>query len=248
MPRHYRLTARSLPVKRPSRISEAASAYPVTAAGLLIFAGLNAFLWSLPFEAQSPAPATVASIPSPSTLASGVSAEQGEAAESANVASPFVPPTEVAQDASVAADDAAAPISTVASRELPEAALAEPEAMDERETELAEDVEPRSAPRYVLGGTWAPNRAACDKQVAARTGWLPMKISDRGAHAGQTTCSFRKLVGSGSEWTAVAECLGPRGHWTSKVRLQVAASSLTWSSERGVRRYVRCDRVQVASR
>ena len=178
MPRHYRLTARSLPVKRPSRISEAASAYPLTAAGLLIFACLNAFLWTLAFETQSPALATFAGNLSPSTMASGVSAEQGEARESANVVAPFAPPTEVAQDASVAADDAAAAMGTVASRELPEAALAEPEAMDGRETELAEEVEQRSAPRYVLGGTWAPNRAACDKQVAARTGWLPMKISD----------------------------------------------------------------------
>lgn len=227
MPRHYRLTARSLPVKRRSRISELLSAYPLRAAGLLIF---------LPFETQSPALATLAGNPSPSMMASGVSAEHGEARDVASGVSPFVPPTAVAQEAGVARP------------ELPEAALAETEPMPERETELSEDVELRSAPRYVLAGTWAPNRAACDRQIAARTGWLPMEISDRGAHAGQTTCSFRKLVGGGSEWTAVAECLGPRGHWTSKVRLQVAASSLTWSSERGVRRYVRCDRVQVASR
>jgi hypothetical protein len=102
--------------------------------------------------------------------------------------------------------------------------------------------------RSVLAGTWAPNRVACDKRVADRSGWLPMRISDRGAHAGKTTCSFRKLEGTGNALTATAECTGPRGHWTSNVRLKVAASTLTWSSVRGTRQYVRCDRVQVAAR
>jgi len=110
------------------------------------------------------------------------------------------------------------------------------------------DDEDRPQPRHSLAGLWAPNRAACDKHAAARTGWLPMKITDRGARAGQTTCSFRRLSGEGSAWTAVAECSGPRGHWVSNVRLGLEASSLTWSSARGVRRYVRCDRFQVAAR
>src|SRR5688500_9243319 len=112
MPRHYRLPARSLPVKRSSRICELVSAYPLTAAALLTFAGLNAFLWTLPFETQSPAVATLAGNPSPSPMASGVSAEHGEARDVAYGVSPFAPPTEVAQEAGVAPP------------ELPEAALA----------------------------------------------------------------------------------------------------------------------------
>ena len=246
MPCHYRLTARSLPLKRPSRISEFAAKYPVSTAGLVIFASLNAFLWSLPFETQSPALPTIAGNPPASTLTTGAVPERRNTIDVADVASPLVPRTEVAQETG-AAPEAEAEVA-VASRERPDGAVVEMEAAEERETELAEDVEQRSAPRYALAGTWAPNRAACDKRVAARTGWLPMKISSRGAHAGQTTCSFRKLDGSGGEWTAVAECHGPRGHWTSNVRLNVAATSLTWSSARGMRRYVRCDRVQIASR
>ena len=248
MPRHYRLTSRSLPLKRPSRISELARAYPVRTAGLLMFASLNALLWSLPYGTPSSTLPTFTGSAPTSLLTSGPALDPQGGTEVANVPSELVRQTEIANETVSGPGEAAALIGTVASRELPERALVETEVTEERETDLAEEVEHRSPTPQTLTGTWAPKRAACDKRVAARTGWLPMKISDRGAHAGQTTCSFRKLDGGGGEWTAVAECHGPRGHWTSNVRLNVAASSLTWSSARGVRRYVRCDRVQVASR
>lgn len=252
MHRHYRLTARSLPLKRRSRLFELPAEYPLTTAGLVLFASLTAFVWSLPYGSQSAATPTSAGDGLMSELNGGPGPERRDVADAANIVSPLPAPVEVGEETGAAASrHTAAAIDEVAPRELPDAAPVHTEvtaATEEHEAEVAEEVEERPPARYALAGTWAPKRAACDKRVAARTGWLPMRISERGARAGQTACSFHKLAGNGGGWTALAECRGPRGHWISNVRLSVAGSSLTWSSARGVRRYVRCDRVQVASR
>lgn len=240
MRRFYRLTSRSLPARRPGRIPEMASNHWVTASVVIVAA-------------------TVACV-TPGLMSSGA---DGEAADRVTEASPVEAALTAGREqgaSSVVVAEAGAPLfmpradpnaaegfTPVGVQDGPSAAPPAPPQAGQTPGS-ASDGEDRPQPRHSLAGLWAPNRAACDKHAAARTGWLPMKITDRGARAGQTTCSFRRLSGEGSAWTAVAECSGPRGHWVSNVRLGLEASSLTWSSARGVRRYVRCDRFQVAAR
>ena len=239
MRRFYRFTSRSLPARRPGRIPEMASNHWVTASVLIVAAAACLTPGLMSSGADGEAADRVADA-SPVEAALSPSKEQGTGnVLVAGAVAPLFMPTADSNPAEgftqVALQDgppATAPVPPQAARTLGSES----------------DGEDLPQPRHSLAGLWAPNRAACDKHAAARTGWLPMKITERGARAGQTTCSFRRLSGEGSAWTAVAECSGPRGHWISNVRLGLEASSLTWSSARGVRRYVRCDRFQVAAR
>ena len=240
MRRFYRFTSRSLPARRPGRIPEMASNHWVTASVLIVAAAVACLTPGLMSSGADDDVADGLADPSRVEAALPPSPEQaaGNVVVAGAVAPLFMPTAEpnLADGfAQVAVQEGASVIAPVP-----------PQAPRSAGTES--DGEDRSQPRHSLAGLWAPNRAACDKHAAARTGWLPMKITERGARAGQTTCSFRRLSGEGSAWTAVAECSGPRGHWVSNVRLGLEAGSLTWSSARGVRRYVRCDRFQVAAR
>ena len=240
MRRFYRLTSRSLPARRPGRISEMASNHRVTAAVLIVAAAVGCVTPRLMLSGADGEAADRLADASPVEEALTPLREQGggNVLVAGAVAPLFVPTADL---------NPAEGFTQVAVQDGPPAtAPVPPQAA--RTPGAESDGEDRPQPRHSLAGVWAPHRAACDKHAAARTGWLPMKITDRGARAGQTTCSFRRLSGEGSAWTAVAECSGPRGHWVSNVRLGLEASSLTWSSARGVRRYVRCDRVQVAAR
>ena len=240
MRRFYRLTSRSLPARRPGRIPEMASNHGATASVLIVAAAVACLAAGLISSGAGDQTADRVAEASPGAAAATISGEQGAASVVvAEAGAPLFMPR--------ADPNAAEGFTQFAVQDGPPATAPVPPQAT-RTLGAESDDEDRPQPRHSLAGLWAPNRAACDKHAAARTGWLPMKITDRGARAGQTTCSFRRLSGEGSAWTAVAECSGPRGHWVSNVRLELGASSLTWSSARGVRRYVRCDRYQVAAR
>lgn len=100
---------------------------------------------------------------------------------------------------------------------------------------------------WMISGTWGPRPAACTKRSAARTGWLPMVISERQARSGDTVCAFRSRLRESYGWKVSASCSAPKAHWTSKVRLAVAGSKLIWASERGKEAYTRCERPIVVS-
>lgn len=247
MPHHYRFTSRSLPPRRPGRLAEMASNHRLMTS-LLISAALAACvtpgLMSLRMGVEVSEGPQRAGIAGATVLAP---AELGTEREAAG----GVPPGEVAPVSMATLDRMLTEEHSQVGAEAGVSAAPDPVPAASAAPQSAarpNDVEEQSRPPLSLTGTWAPNRAACDNQVAARTGWLPMKITYRAAQAGQTTCSFRRLSGDGSAWTAVAQCSGPRGHWVSNVRLEVQANSLRWSSQRGERRYVRCDKFQVAGR
>ncbi len=96
---------------------------------------------------------------------------------------------------------------------------------------------PRKAEAYA--GVWAPHPKACSPQTN-RKGLLPAVIGPEGAWAGDVSCSFRNGRREGDGWRFLAACSGARKRWTANVRLTVAGDVLTWSSERGSQRYVRC--------
>jgi hypothetical protein len=115
----------------------------------------------------------------------------------------------------------------------------EPRQVDPRQLEAAaEDEEEEAAPAYA--GVWGPSSAACARSRSARRGFLPAVIRPGNARAGKTLCQFRDRRRDGRTWTVTAACHSAGRHWTSRVRLTVAGSRLTWASERGSATYTRC--------
>jgi hypothetical protein len=132
---------------------------------------------------------------------------------------------------------------STASQDLPS------ELDDEVGAEAAPSRSPDRNPKgWDLSGKWSPTRAACSPKIAAKTGWLPISISERDARAGETVCALTNKRRLGNAWKATATCSTADARWTSTVRLALEGGKLHWRSERGAQVYVRCDRTAVASR
>ncbi|AWN47310.1 hypothetical protein DK419_14120 [Methylobacterium terrae] len=108
----------------------------------------------------------------------------------------------------------------------------------ERAAREAEADEAETAPAYA--GVWGPSTAACSSRRSARRGFLPAVIRPGSARAGKTLCQFRDVRREGRSWAMTASCHSAGRRWTSRVRLTVAGSRLTWASERGSATYTRC--------
>lgn len=106
-------------------------------------------------------------------------------------------------------------------------------------TERALFSEPASRKTDAFAGVWAPDAKACSPQTN-RKGLLPAVINHEGAWAGNVSCSFKNGRREGEGWRFAAACSGPRKRWTASVKMTVDGDVLTWSSERGSQRYVRC--------
>jgi hypothetical protein len=89
-----------------------------------------------------------------------------------------------------------------------------------------------------LAGKWAPHPAACSGNK--RSAFLPLTINERGARAGTSSCSFKRTAQDGNRWVVAATCTDAAVTWNANVRLVLAGSKLTWSSERGAQTYTRC--------
>jgi hypothetical protein len=90
-------------------------------------------------------------------------------------------------------------------------------------------------------GTWGAHISACSKHSAARTGYLPMIVTGRGARAGASSCVFHDMRQHDGSWTGVARCTSAGERWTSRVQLALSGNRLIWKSERGSQKYVRCN-------
>lgn len=98
---------------------------------------------------------------------------------------------------------------------------------------------PIEAAAYV--GVWGPNEVAC-RRGARRRGYIPARITENGARAGNTVCTFRDGRRMGASWSVAASCSDGGRRWTSQVKLIVEGDRLTWSSAKGDASYVRCNR------
>jgi len=89
-------------------------------------------------------------------------------------------------------------------------------------------------------GVWAAEPRACASRSRAGNDLLTV-VDERGAWAGESTCSFKekKQLG-GSEWEVKAVCADGSARWESTVRLSVSRNKLKWSGQRGSQTYVRC--------
>ncbi|WP_019906969.1 hypothetical protein [Methylobacterium sp. 77] len=90
-------------------------------------------------------------------------------------------------------------------------------------------------------GLWGPNEIAC-RRGARRRGYIPARITEGGARAGNTVCTFRDGRRLGASWSVAASCSDGGRRWSSQVKLVVDGDRLTWSSPRGDASYIRCGR------
>ena len=96
----------------------------------------------------------------------------------------------------------------------------------------------------MLAGKWVPQGGSCAESDSSD--FLPLIIDKAKAAAGDGSCSFLSRRQVGSRWALVAECTDGEDAWTSNISLAVDKNRLTWSSERGVASYVRCEPTVVA--
>jgi hypothetical protein len=172
-------------------------------------------VWSTPLQAEAPATDVVADIPTAEIVAEAPAPDIGAMiAVATDLPGPVVIEHTSLVDRPLAADEkrlSAAPTTTSA-------------------------VPPPSL--RTLAGKWAPHPAAC--AGSKRSAFLPLTINERGARAGTSSCSFKRTAQNGNRWVVSATCTDAAVTWNANVRLVLAGSKLTWSSERGAQTYTRC--------
>jgi hypothetical protein len=88
-------------------------------------------------------------------------------------------------------------------------------------------------------GGWADDTGECRQYQ--NHGAPPLVISTHAAKTASSKCDFRFIrQEAASRWRIVALCSREGKSWTAHVDLTLAGSDLTWSSERGTARYIRC--------
>jgi hypothetical protein len=87
-------------------------------------------------------------------------------------------------------------------------------------------------------GGWADDPGECRE---GQNHGAPLVISLHAARTASAKCDFRSITPeAASRWHIVAACSREGESWTAHVDLKLTRSILTWSSERGTARYVRC--------
>ena len=97
-------------------------------------------------------------------------------------------------------------------------------------------VGPRATGTFV--GGWGANVDQCRQASDNRS---PLRIDTHRAEAFNTTCQFNSTQReSANEWRIRASCTDEHDRWDANIRLTLAGSRLTWTSERGTVTYMRC--------
>ena len=87
-------------------------------------------------------------------------------------------------------------------------------------------------------GGWGINADQCRQTPATRSS---LRINTDRAEAFGTTCQFNSTQReSANEWRIQASCADEHEQWNATIRLTLAGSRLTWTSERGSVTYLRC--------
>jgi len=93
------------------------------------------------------------------------------------------------------------------------------------------------AAKTFIGG-WAEDVDQCGN---GRDHNAPIVISSRAAMAVGGGCDFRSVKQEApAQWRVQATCSRGGNSWNANVNLKLTAPNLVWSSERGIRTYVRC--------
>ena len=87
-------------------------------------------------------------------------------------------------------------------------------------------------------GAWGINVDQCQQALDNRS---PLRINTHRAEAFGATCQFNSTQReSANEWRIRASCADEHDRWNANIRLTLAGSRLTWTSERGTATYLRC--------
>ena len=87
-------------------------------------------------------------------------------------------------------------------------------------------------------GGWGINVDQCQQALDNRS---PLRIDTHRAEAFGATCQFNSTQReSANEWRIRASCADEHDRWNANIRLTLAGSRLTWTSERGTATYLRC--------
>jgi peptidoglycan hydrolase-like protein with peptidoglycan-binding domain len=87
-------------------------------------------------------------------------------------------------------------------------------------------------------GAWGINVDQCQQAPDNRS---PLRIDTHRAEAFGATCQFNSTQReSANEWRIRASCADEHDRWNANIRLTLAGSRLTWTSERGTATYLRC--------
>jgi peptidoglycan hydrolase-like protein with peptidoglycan-binding domain len=87
-------------------------------------------------------------------------------------------------------------------------------------------------------GAWGINVDQCQQALDNRS---PLRINAHRAEAFGATCQFNSTQReSANEWRIRASCADEHDRWNANIRLTLAGSRLTWTSERGTATYLRC--------
>jgi peptidoglycan hydrolase-like protein with peptidoglycan-binding domain len=96
----------------------------------------------------------------------------------------------------------------------------------------------RSPATGTFVGGWGINADQCRQTLENRS---RLSISTHRAEAFSTTCQFNSTQReSANEWRIRATCADEQDRWNANIRLTLAGSRLTWTSERGTVTYLRC--------
>jgi hypothetical protein len=97
------------------------------------------------------------------------------------------------------------------------------------------------AAKTFIGG-WAEDADQCGN---GRDHNAPIVISSRAAIAVGGGCDFRSVKQEApAQWRVQATCSRGGNSWNANVNLKLTAPNLVWSSERGIRTYVRCTKAE----
>jgi peptidoglycan hydrolase-like protein with peptidoglycan-binding domain len=87
-------------------------------------------------------------------------------------------------------------------------------------------------------GAWGINVDQCQQALDNRS---PLRIDTHRAEAFGATCQFNSTQReSANEWRIRASCADEHDRWNANIRLTLAGTRLTWTSERGTATYLRC--------
>ncbi|SRR5260370_6126008 len=98
----------------------------------------------------------------------------------------------------------------------------------------------RAAFEAVTGGVWSSDLRACPGG-AGNTDALPLTITAKRAETEGARCEFGGVSGQGQNWKTTGTCTANGQTWVANISLMRVGDTLTWTSERGTAKYLRCN-------
>jgi peptidoglycan hydrolase-like protein with peptidoglycan-binding domain len=96
-----------------------------------------------------------------------------------------------------------------------------------------------SAFSSVVMGEWTTDLRAC-QGISGGSDALVVTMTTKGARTEGARCDFQSFSGSGLNWKVAAICTASGEMRRTTVTLNRSSDTLTWSSDKGIAKYIRC--------